>query len=136
MRSVLFILMAGILFIGCAVTESGNMVLKEKSKEEIQKSIIKNKTKKDDVLKIYGEPTAKDLLSDGGEKWFYQYVNVADKPENHIPFVSAFKNSYEGEEKDLIILFNKKGIVVNYDISVKKIGASGGVTTGINYDKK
>ncbi|PAF46587.1 hypothetical protein BKH41_08770 [Helicobacter sp. 12S02232-10] len=135
MRTLTYLLMAGILFAGCAVTESGNMVLKEKTKEEVQKTIVKGKTTKDQIFKIYGEPTLKDLLSNGGEKWFYQYVTTSDNPENHIPIFNLFNNSIDGEEKDLVILFNNKGIVQNYDVSFKKIEAKGGVQ-GMTYEKK
>lgn len=74
--------------------------------------IVKNKSVKNDVLALFGEPTDKTLDENYNEKWEYTYSERADK-------ISLWDYSSKGElrTKKLTIIFDKNDIVQNYVFS-------------------
>ncbi|MBU4320242.1 MAG: outer membrane protein assembly factor BamE [Nitrospinae bacterium] len=65
--------------------------------------IEKGKTNQDQILKLFGEPSAKSINADGKMQWSYSY--------GHVPLVGKI------ETKTLYITFDKSGTVEDYTYS-------------------
>jgi len=111
---------------GCGV-KSGNKVIFTMSKEDMAKTIIKGKTKKEEISKILGEPQSVDFTGTGDEKWLYKNIASTAKLTNFIPIVGALSSGTDDKTRTLVIIFDKQGIVSNYSYSISEGETVGGL---------
>lgn len=104
---------------GCA--SSGNKVLKEETSKSVAEKITKGKTTKAQVRELYGDPMETSFTDSGKEIWKYHFIKAHVKATNFIPVVSMFASGSEGDKKELVVLFNSKGVVDNFSMSSSKV---------------
>lgn len=104
------------LFSAC-VSTSGNKTLAKKSEQDILADIVKGKTTKAEIEKIFGKPNGTGFQSDGSEVWHYTYGKGTTDAASYIPVVGVFAGSSKVETKSLNVVFDKKGVAKDYTIS-------------------
>lgn len=106
------------LVIGCA--SIGNEMLAEKSEQDIDAMIEQGVTTKAEIQELFGSPMEVNFTESGALTWSYWYA------ESTVTYgtllvsmatagISGTKS--EGEQTQLVILFNDKDIVQRYDLS-------------------
>ena len=82
MKKTILSLILALTTVGCSVTQEGSTKLREQTLTSIESKIIANKTTKNQVREIMGEPTKITQQSDLSEIWFYESY---DKHMNYTP---------------------------------------------------
>ena len=82
MKKTILCLTLALTTVGCSVTHEGSTKLREQTLTSIESKIIANKTTKNQVREIMGEPTKITQHSDLSEIWFYESY---DKHMNYTP---------------------------------------------------
>lgn len=72
--------------------------------------IVKGETTKDDLVRMFGQPFSKTVISENDEKWIYMYSSGTAKAQS---YVITMKVESRGIRKILDILL-KDGVVINY----------------------
>lgn len=127
MKNITLIMLAIIpIFISGCVVKGGNENLAKMEKPKLEQNIIKGKTTKTDIKKMFGDPEYASLSNDD-EEWGYSYNKVTSPVVNYIPVVSLFTGGTDSDRKALVILFNKKGVVKNYTITQTKNEVRSGI---------
>lgn len=125
-KTTLLVLLSVALFsAGCV--SSGNKVLKDETSKSVAQKIHKGKSTKDDVRAIYGDPLTTSFTDSGNEIWKYQFVKGHAKATNFIPVVSMFSSGSTGNKKELVVFFDKRGIVKNFSMSTSKLDTNTGL---------
>lgn len=101
---------------GCA-GKTGNQFLEKTTDAEIATKLIKNKTTKEEVKNLYGDPDDFDLRNNGNELWTYSFRRSSAKGINYVPYVNTFYRGTNDTMRRLKILFNKDGILENYSFA-------------------
>ncbi|NMG46442.1 hypothetical protein GPA22_22275 [Aromatoleum toluvorans] len=100
---------------GCASV--GNEQLRNETESSIQGKIVEGKTTKSQVRATFGSPL-KTTFTDGGlEVATYEFTNVSADAISYIPIVNMFGASASGKKKELVVLFDKSGVVQRYSMS-------------------
>jgi len=112
--------MAGAVFTvailaGCAST--GNETLRSETEASVQKKIVEGKTTKGDVKGMFGSPLKTSFTDAGQEIWTYEFSKVSDDAVSYIPIVNLFGASASGTKKELVVMFDKVGVVQRYAMS-------------------
>lgn len=110
---------------GCA--SSGNLVLKNETQKTVAHKIRRGVTTEADIRRIYGDPMKTSFTDSGNLIWEYDFIKGHAKAENYIPFVNMFASGAVGDKKQLVIMFNKRGIVRNYSMSTSKVEESSSI---------
>lgn len=92
---------------GCAT--GGYSVGKDFNSSAVSQ-IVKGKTTKDDVVRMFGEPFSKTVASENEEKWMYIHDAGTVKAQSYVFTTTAQVTS---QKKTLDILL-RNGIVINY----------------------
>jgi outer membrane protein assembly factor BamE (lipoprotein component of BamABCDE complex) len=104
-----------VLMTGCASV--GNETLRAESETSVQKKITEGKTTKAEVRSMFGSPL-KTTFTDGGlELWTYEFSKVSADAVSFIPIVNMFGATSSGTKKELVVLFDKGGLVQRYSMS-------------------
>ncbi len=100
---------------GCASV--GNEQLRNETETSVQGKIIEGKTTKSQIRGAFGSPL-KTTFTDGGlEVATYEFTNVSADAISYVPIVNLFGASASGKKKELVVLFDKSGIVQRYSMS-------------------
>ena len=103
------------LTLGCASV--GNETLRSESEGTISQKMVEGKTSKAEVRKMFGSPM-KTTFTDGGlEIWTYEFSKVSADAVSYIPIVSMFGGSSSGTKKELVVMYDDKGLVQRYAMS-------------------
>lgn len=125
-KSSIFLAVVTALFLaGCA--SSGNVVLKDETSKTVAQKIKKGKSTKDDVRGVYGDPYTTSFTDSGNEIWKYEFVKAHMTASSFIPVVSMFKSGSEGNKKELVVMFDSRGIVKNFSMSTSKVNYNNGL---------
>ena len=108
-----------LLVAGCA--SAGNKVLKNESAKSVAAKIEKGRSTKDDVRAMFGDPMTTSFTDSGNEIWKYEFTKTHSKVTNFIPIVSLFKSGAKGKKKELVVFFDKNGVVKNYSMSTSDV---------------
>lgn len=111
MRVVLASLVAAALVTGCVST--GNVAMKEQSQHSIEQAIIKGKTTKQDITSTFGSADNVSFTDSGNEIWTYRHSKSKPMARNFIPY-NFFSLGENIQTKELVILFDSRGVVSNY----------------------
>ncbi len=124
MKNLTFITFAVLIatLSGCQVMDGsflnkiGASQVEKENIDTISSKIIKGKTSKDDVLKIFGKPQSRSKSDNGGEYWTYSDMNFNTNLAAYIPnsAISGVFGKTTAQSKSLVIAFNKAGIVQSY----------------------
>jgi outer membrane protein assembly factor BamE (lipoprotein component of BamABCDE complex) len=124
-KKMLFALASVVLIAGCASV--GNETLRAESEASVQKKITEGKTTKSEVRSMFGSPM-KTTFTDGGlEIWTYEFSKVSADAVSFIPIVNIFGATASGTKKELVVLFDKDGLVQRYSMSESDVKQKTGV---------
>lgn len=119
-KTTLLVLLSVALFSAGCVSQ-GNKVLKDETSKTVSQKIVKGKTTKDQVRATYGDPLTTSFTDSGNEIWRYEFVKGHAKASNYIPLVNLFASGSTGDKKELVVFFDKRGVVKNYSMSTSKV---------------
>ena len=95
---------------GCAM---GNTSIAKENYESLGQKLVPGKTSKAQVLKEFGEPSEKAIVS-GRETWRYRMVDL--KFVTFLPFYGLATGSDNSEMTDVVVTFDRAGLVVRHDM--------------------
>ena len=121
--SLFFIISCSFIIISCGTT-AGNRVLKSGTELTVDSKIIEGVTTQYELRAMFGSPYETTYTDGGLEIWKYRFDNLNADAVNYIPIVNFFTQSYSGDRKELVVLFNEDGTVkrasmAESDVSVK-----------------
>ncbi len=100
---------------GCASV--GNEQIRSESQATVDQKLVKGKTTKAEVVAIFGSADETSFTDSGNEIWRYRHVVATAKAVNFIPFINMFAAGADEQKKEIVILFDKNGVVSNYTFS-------------------
>ncbi len=110
---------------GCM--SSGNESLRKESEQSVSTKIVEGKTTKAEIKAIFGSPL-KTTFTDGGlEIYTYELSKVSADAINYIPLVGLLSGSASGTKKELVILFDDKGVVKKFSMSESPVKTKTGI---------
>jgi len=101
-----------VLVSGCA--SAGNQRLKDQTQSSVASQLTEGTTTKFQVEANLGSPNAVSFTDSGNEIWVYRYAHATSHAQNFIPVVNLFSRGEDVNVKELVILFNKDGVVTKY----------------------
>jgi outer membrane protein assembly factor BamE (lipoprotein component of BamABCDE complex) len=125
MKKIITIALVAILLAACAST--GNTALKNETSTTIATKITKGQTTQAQVRQMLGSPTSSDFTDSGNQIWRYSHAEATAMGRNFIPFVSMFSSGANVESKQLVVFFDKDGIVQNYSMEESKTETKQGI---------
>lgn len=101
---------------GSFINKIGASQVEKENSDSVSSKVIKGKTTKDEIQKIFGKPTSRSTDGDGNDTWAYSDINFTTNLAGYmpIPIVRNVFGHTKTQSKNLIIIFNKNGIVENY----------------------
>jgi outer membrane protein assembly factor BamE (lipoprotein component of BamABCDE complex) len=109
------ILLAPLLLLalaGCATV--GNEKLREETPQTMSHRLVEGKTTKDEVQQALGSATSVAFTDAGNEIWTFKYARATPKAQNFIPFVGLFSRGADVTTKELVVMFDRNGVVSRY----------------------
>ena len=103
------------MFAGCASV--GNEVLRAESESTIQQKITEGKTNRSEVRAMFGSPFKTSFTDGGLELWTYEFSKTSLDAMSYIPYVAIFGATSSGTKKELVVLFDKSGVVQRYSMT-------------------
>lgn len=97
---------------GCVST--GNTVMKTQTADTIANAIVNGKTTKQQVTSLFGSADSVSFTDSGNEVWTYRHSKSKPMARNFIPYVGLFSSGTNIQTKELVILFDKNGVVTNH----------------------
>ena len=117
--------MALAVLTGCASV--GNETLRAESESSVQKKISEGKSTKSEVRSMFGSPMKTSFTDGGLEIWTYEFTKVSADAISYVPLVNLFGASVSGTKKELVILFDKSGLLQRYSMSESEVKQKTGV---------
>jgi len=114
MKHIIIITFLILLTVGCKSTN--NQALKHSNYLSMANEITINKSTKEDVRRNFGNPRETSHTEGGNEVWRYVYTESTAKATNYVPIIRYFDSGENIDTVELIVTFNKQGIVKNYSI--------------------
>ena len=102
-----------VLFFSACVS-TGNQQLANMSQSDIGSIVVNGQTTKSEVRAALGDPSLVDLDNNGNEKWTYYHLRSTIKGSSFIPVVSSFKSGSNNTTRQLVILYDDDGVVINH----------------------
>ena len=100
---------------GCASV--GNEQLRNETETSVQEKIIEGTTTKAQIRSIFGSPLKTSFTDGGLEVATYEFTNVSADAISYVPIINLFGASASGKKKELVVLFDKSGVVQRYSMS-------------------
>ncbi|MFB6348155.1 hypothetical protein ACFBZI_01630 [Moraxella sp. ZJ142] len=110
-RGLIAGIFAALLVTGCVST--GNTVMKEQTQQSVESVIVKGVTSKQDIINKFGSADGVSFTDSGNEVWTYRHSRSTPMARNFIPY-NFFSLGENIQTKELVILFDKSGVVSNY----------------------
>lgn len=104
---------------GCA--SGGNTAIKEETAQSVASKLIHGRTTKNQVRALYGDPYSTSFTDSGNEIWKYHFKKAHLKASSFVPVVRLFASGSKEKKKELVVLFNKRGIVQKHSMSTSDI---------------
>jgi outer membrane protein assembly factor BamE (lipoprotein component of BamABCDE complex) len=118
MKRYLAVLLSAAILAGCASV--GNERVRNLNETKASQVLTKGTTTKTQVREAFGSPDSASFTDSGNEIWKYEHIVSTAKGVNFIPFVNAFAAGADQEKTELVILFDKNGIISNYTVNNTK----------------
>lgn len=109
------LVIAAVLVTGCASV--GNETLRNETETTVQGKMVEGKTTKAEVRALFGSPLKTSFTDGGLEVATYEFTNVSADAISFVPIVNLFGASASGKKKELVVLFDRAGIVQRYSMS-------------------
>lgn len=100
---------------GCA--SYGATSLKAETHASIDQKITKGITTKEQVRVALGDASFVSLSESGKEQWMYSFTKARPNAASFVPYLNIIDSSATSNTKQLVILFDAKGVVSNYTFS-------------------
>jgi hypothetical protein len=126
MKKYLFISLSFLIIASCGST-SGNRVLLAESELSVDSKIIEGITTQSEIKAMFGSPFETTFTDGGMEIWKYRFDNLDADAVNYIPIVNMFTQSYSGDRKELVILFNDNGTVKRSSMAESDVTTKAGL---------
>ncbi|MDA8799411.1 hypothetical protein OAQ94_05305 [Gammaproteobacteria bacterium] len=126
MKKYLFISLSFLIIASCGST-SGNRVLLAESELSVDSKIIEGVTTQSEIKAMFGSPFETTFTDGGMEIWKYRFDNLDADAVNYIPIVNMFTQSYSGDRKELVILFNDNGTVKRSSMAESDVTTKAGL---------
>ena len=126
MKKYLFITLSFLIIASCGST-SGNRVLLAESELSVDSKIIEGVTTQSEIKAMFGSPFETTFTDGGMEIWKYRFDNLDADAVNYIPIVNMFTQSYSGDRKELVILFNDNGTVKRSSMAESDVTTKAGL---------
>jgi outer membrane protein assembly factor BamE (lipoprotein component of BamABCDE complex) len=118
MKHFILIASTAIALAGCASV--GNEQIRSENQESIDSKLIKGKTTKAQVRSLLGAADDTSFTDGGNEIWKYRHLVRTAKAVNFVPIVNLFAAGADQDKKEIVVLFDKNGVVTNYTFSQTK----------------
>lgn len=115
MRKFTTIAIALFALSGCMST--GNEQIRDATEATVKTQIRKGVSTKADVKEAYGSPATVSFTDSGNEIWNYTHSVANNQAVNFVPVVNSFTRRFDVDTKQLIIYFNKAGVVQSYTMN-------------------
>lgn len=125
MKTLTLAAMTALLLAACA--SAGNVALKQETAQTVATKIIKGKTTQADIRALFGSPSSSDFTDSGNQIWRYSHAKATSMGRNFIPYANLFSSGQNIESKELVIFFDKTGVVQNYSMEESKSEAKQGI---------
>ena len=126
MKKYLFLTLTFFLIASFGST-SGNRVLLAESEISVDSKIIECITTQSEIKAMFGSPFETTFTDGGMEIWKYRFDNLDADAVNYIPIVNMFTQSYSGDRKELVILFNDNGTVKRSSMAESDVTTKAGL---------
>ncbi|MCZ8095793.1 MAG: hypothetical protein O9331_20165 [Acidovorax sp.] len=113
------IIFAATLATACASV--GNEQLRNETETSINGKIIEGSTTKAQIRSTFGSPLKTSFTDGGLEVATYEFTNVSADAISFVPIVNLFGASASGKKKELVVLFDKLGVVQRYSMSESEV---------------
>ncbi|WP_321277231.1 hypothetical protein [Thiomicrorhabdus indica] len=125
MKNALLMIAIAAILGGCA--SAGNQKLAEENGKTVAQKIQENVTTKSEVQRHFGDPSETSFTDGGLEIWKYHLTDLSADAVNYIPVVNLFGSSASGTKKELVVLYDDKGIVKKYSMSESEVSQKTGL---------
>ena len=102
------------------------MLLAE-SELSVDSKIIEGVTTQSEIKAMFGSPFETTFTDGGMEIWKYRFDNLDADAVNYIPIVNFFTQSYSGDRKELVLLFNDNGTVKRSSMAESDVTTKAGL---------
>lgn len=126
-KLVTFLIVA-ILISGCK--SMGNENLRNENQISLDQKIVNGKTTKAQVTQALGGADEVSFTDSGNEIWKYRHTIATAKAINLVPVANLFAAGQNETKKELMVLFNKSGIVTNHTYALTNSEVRTGVFAG------
>ena len=126
MKKYIFLTLSFLIIASCGST-SGNRVLLAESELSVDSKIIEGVTTQSEIKAMFGSPFETTFTDGGMEIWKYRFDNLDADAVNYIPIVNMFTQSYSGDRKELVILFNDNGTVKRSSMAESDVTTKAGL---------
>lgn len=103
-------------FLGGCLTY-GNEAIRTETDQSLGQKITRGKTTKAEVKAALGDPMSTGLTDSGNEQWMYMLGSSTPGAVNFIPYVNLVASQSTAQSKTISILFDKRGVVINYTMN-------------------
>ena len=123
--SVLCCVICAIAISGCASV--GNETLRKETESTVAQKIVEGKTTKTEVKAMFGSPLKTSFTDGGLEIWSYELAKMSADAINYVPLVGLFGGTASGTKKELVLLFDDKGVVKRFSMSESAVKTKTGL---------
>lgn len=118
MKHMIAAMLVATLMTACAT--SGNTALKQETAATLAGKITKGQTTQAQIRALLGSPSHTDFTDSGNQIWRYSHSKSKAMGRNFIPYANIFSSGANVESKELVVFFDKDGIVQNYSMEESK----------------
>lgn len=126
-RAVLILSLAAPLVTLTSCLTTGNESLRKQSEQSVAGLIVEGRTTRAEVKTRFGSPLTTDFTDGGLEIWRYDLNKMSRTPESFIPIVKWFAPEKRGVKKELVVAFDRRGIVHRYSMSESALTVRAGI---------
>lgn len=125
MKKTIAVALVATLLTACA--SMGNTALKQETATSIAGKITKGQTTQSQIREVLGSPSSTDFTDSGNQIWRYSYAQSKAMGRNFIPYANIFSSGSNIESKELVVFFDKDGVVQNYSMEESKTQSKQGL---------
>lgn len=103
---------------GCAT--SGHEQVKEQRRTTIQQELTEGKSTKAEILAAMGNADRIRFGTGGTETWIYEWAASKPATRTFNPMAGQLDRSADGKKKDLVVTFDRKGVVSRFSMNVSE----------------
>jgi outer membrane protein assembly factor BamE (lipoprotein component of BamABCDE complex) len=94
-----------------ACASVGNDSIRHETEQSIQARLVDGQTTKNQARKLFGPPIKTSFNDGGSEVWTYEFYAMQEDAISFVPVVNLFASSASGKKKELVLLFDRAGVL-------------------------